>query len=329
MSNSYVGQSGRITSSKDRSLPTREQRTSQSLPISVSHPYQLPPPPDSAPLQCGTPMDLQHRRLPHTRDLDINPNGKNVARLQNNKEQLPSVSQLLTPATSSSLSDSPYLPQFRGSPSPGASSVKQFPITDLHHNSIRPSPYQAEIATRVAPIFPPTLSNGPYGQYHQTPEQLPSISQVGIDSLHIPRSERPSYVSRTLSPPAHGQRPNRELAYSPETHPSRSPSSQEEGTKDTPSGDPQKPLILPQVVDERYIQGEGLCYIYADGSHCPKSIDGEPVNANWGITKAGKPRKRLAQACITCREKKIKCQPNIPKCDQCQKSGRECRFESA
>ncbi|BDD58782.1 hypothetical protein MAP00_004033 [Monascus purpureus] len=54
-----------------------------------------------------------------------------------------------------------------------------------------------------------------------------------------------------------------------------------------------------------------------------------PVNANWGITKAGKPRKRLAQACLTCREKKIKCQPNLPRCDQCQKSGRDCRFENA
>lgn len=92
---------------------------------------------------------------------------------------------------------------------------------------------------------------------------------------------------------------------------------------------PKASLVLPHVVDERYIEGEGICYVYADGSHVPKSIDGIPVNANWGVTKAGKPRKRLAQACLTCREKKIKCQPNLPKCDQCQRSGRECRFESA
>lgn len=92
---------------------------------------------------------------------------------------------------------------------------------------------------------------------------------------------------------------------------------------------PSKPQVRPHVVDERYIEGEGLCYIYADGSHVPKAIGGMPVNANWGVTKAGKPRKRLAQACLTCREKKIKCQPNLPKCDQCSKSGRECRFENA
>ncbi|KAF3054090.1 hypothetical protein E8E11_011495 [Didymella keratinophila] len=54
-------------------------------------------------------------------------------------------------------------------------------------------------------------------------------------------------------------------------------------------------------------------------------IDGEPVNPSWGITKAGKPRKRLAQACLTCREKKIKCEPGYPKCHQCAKSQRVCR----
>lgn len=95
------------------------------------------------------------------------------------------------------------------------------------------------------------------------------------------------------------------------------------------SGRSQGNTVLPHVVDEKYIEGEGFCFVYADGSHVPKTIDGIPVNANWGVTKAGKPRKRLAQACLTCREKKIKCQPNLPKCDQCQKSGRECRFESA
>ena len=87
--------------------------------------------------------------------------------------------------------------------------------------------------------------------------------------------------------------------------------------------------LLAYVVEERVIEGEGLCYIYSDGSHCPKYLNGELVNANWGITKAGKPRKRLAQACLTCRARKIKCLPNFPKCDQCQRSGRSCRYENA
>ncbi|KIX09086.1 uncharacterized protein Z518_00164 [Rhinocladiella mackenziei CBS 650.93] len=82
------------------------------------------------------------------------------------------------------------------------------------------------------------------------------------------------------------------------------------------------------LVREENIPGKGLCYIYDDGSVCPKAINGDTVNPKWGTTKAGKPRKRLGQACNTCREKKIKCDPNVPKCAQCQKFGRECKFDS-
>lgn len=85
--------------------------------------------------------------------------------------------------------------------------------------------------------------------------------------------------------------------------------------------------LTKKVMGEEMIPGKGVCYIYEDGTYCPKTIDGDSVNPNWGITKAGKPRKRLAQACTTCREKKIKCDPGSPKCLQCQKSGRECKFE--
>ncbi|KAF3034499.1 hypothetical protein E8E12_004495 [Didymella heteroderae] len=85
------------------------------------------------------------------------------------------------------------------------------------------------------------------------------------------------------------------------------------------------PVRASRCVAQREIPGEGLCYIYEDGTYCRAIIDGEPVNPSWGITKAGKPRKRLAQACLTCREKKIKCEPGYPKCHQCTKSQRVCR----
>ncbi|KAF2742180.1 hypothetical protein M011DRAFT_292853 [Sporormia fimetaria CBS 119925] len=85
------------------------------------------------------------------------------------------------------------------------------------------------------------------------------------------------------------------------------------------------PVRAPRCLGQREIPGEGLCYVYEDGSYCRAVIDGEPVNPSWGITKAGKPRKRLAQACLTCREKKIKCEPGYPKCHQCAKSQRVCR----
>lgn len=85
------------------------------------------------------------------------------------------------------------------------------------------------------------------------------------------------------------------------------------------------PVRATRCVGQRELPGEGLCYLYEDGTFCRAIIDGEPVNPSWGITKAGKPRKRLAQACLTCREKKIKCEPGYPKCHQCAKSQRACR----
>jgi hypothetical protein len=90
-------------------------------------------------------------------------------------------------------------------------------------------------------------------------------------------------------------------------------------------GSSRAPVRSSRCLGQREMQGEGLCYIYEDGTYCRAIIDGEPVNPSWGITKAGKPRKRLAQACLTCREKKIKCEPGYPKCHQCAKSQRVCR----
>jgi len=39
-------------------------------------------------------------------------------------------------------------------------------------------------------------------------------------------------------------------------------------------------------------------HVLEDGTVLPAMIDGEPVNPMWGTTKAGKARKRLAQACL-------------------------------
>lgn len=112
-------------------------------------------------------------------------------------------------------------------------------------------------------------------------------------------------------------------------------------SSDTLSSDPSSPKdtlgpkiwtgthFLPRFVRQAEVPGEGICYFYDDGTHCKTVIDGEPVNAHWGVTKAGKPRKRLAIACITCREKKIKCDPDYPRCVQCDKFGRVCKFKNA
>jgi len=54
-----------------------------------------------------------------------------------------------------------------------------------------------------------------------------------------------------------------------------------------------------ECVGQREIPGKGLCFVYKDGGTCPTVIDGEVVNPMWGTTKAGKARKRLAQACLS------------------------------
>jgi hypothetical protein len=280
-----------------------DQRVSPGQSVPGNYLYQLPPPRPSSTLPFTS---NSHDRQTH-RPESIHMNGiraRDPALPQNSGEKLPSVTQLLSPALPPSLPPSPYLSKHCKS----GSSTSQTSIGSLHelsHHHAGPS------VARAPALIP--RSNGPYEQFPpQQAGKLPSISQFGIQSPP---------VTKNLGSPG-----GRSFLQSPEKSPTESSPFPVTDAKD---GSSPRPAILPHVVDERYIEGEGLCYIYADGSYCPKAIDGEPVNANWGVTKAGKPRKRLAQACVTCREKKIKCHPNLPKCDQCQKSGRQCRFESA
>ncbi|KAM0558502.1 hypothetical protein ACHAPJ_004696 [Fusarium lateritium] len=122
---------------------------------------------------------------------------------------------------------------------------------------------------------------------------------------------------------------------SPQGAPIPPPTPSTTATEGVPSKDGLGPKIwtgthfLPRFVRATEVPGEGMCYFYDDGSHCKTVIDGEAVNAHWGVTKAGKPRKRLAIACVTCREKKIKCDPDYPRCVQCEKFGRICKFKNA
>jgi hypothetical protein len=63
----------------------------------------------------------------------------------------------------------------------------------------------------------------------------------------------------------------------------------------------------------------------------PKPAAGAAVESPWGLTKAGKARKRLEQACVNCRKKKTKCEPmsSSPKCLPCERNGSDCYFDSA
>lgn len=73
----------------------------------------------------------------------------------------------------------------------------------------------------------------------------------------------------------------------------------------------------------------GLTDLRTDVNDCEQGrIDSNKFNPRWGATRAGRPRKRLGEACVGCRARKIKCDPSVPKCFQCQKSDRECKYAS-
>ena len=249
-------------------------------------------------------------------------------------DPLPSVSQLLTPRSQSSIPASPYSPQQSPDPlelghnprssrpaisgrTPQADShpypgTYDIPYSQAQHQEplkFRPNdyPYQSSTPYHPAPTSYPPLnapsSRTPYSeQLHQAPGPNPSRKVTPLDSPVQFHRHHPSGYD--ASPPA-----------------TSSTTSEREAANTV------KPL--PRVVGEEVIPGEGPCWVYEDGSTCKKVIDGEVVNAQWGITKAGKPRKRLAIACTTCREKKIKCDPGSSKCVQCEKFGRECKFTTA
>ena len=88
---------------------------------------------------------------------------------------------------------------------------------------------------------------------------------------------------------------------------------------------PAGPESSKQYLGTREIPGEGMFHVYEGGYRIPTLVDGEQVNPAWGLTKANKPRKRLALACLDCREKKIKCEPGANSCLQCEKAKRPCR----
>lgn len=80
----------------------------------------------------------------------------------------------------------------------------------------------------------------------------------------------------------------------PQPRPMRSYSS----VQSTLNGDVPTTLRSNRVVGEEDIPGKGICYVYEDGSLCPKEVNGDIVNPKWGTTKAGK------KCNLICRERR-------------------------
>ena len=278
---------------------------------SGDNPYQLPPPRAPKNLQFGTDPFLRQRQI-DTNEQSRAPPPAEPASQPQRSEQLPSVRHLLTPVTGPN--SPPSYPPF----------IASTPNSDRREYSYPFRQHEANLTSQISPVAAQDRAKS-RSESLPRPQSgtLPPLSQV---ALHSPRDIK--HHAATRSDPSAASFQHGHLPYHGTPYHEQAPSGGDISSPESLSR-AKGASVLPHVIDERYVEGEGICYVYADGSHVPKLIDGVPVNANWGVTKAGKPRKRLAQACLTCREKKIKCQPNLPKCDQCQKSGRECRFESA
>lgn len=287
----------------------------------ANYQFRLPLPHSSIPIGLNVDSDRGEQAAQRLKRTDLTPSRSDQTLTRESREQLPSVRQLLSERNTG------YMPPPQTS--------------HFQDHALQSSPH---IHSRLDSHFTPSRNNeGAHSNYssvarsrsddyetYNTPQsaRLPSISQVGIEPLQARASK--SFHSRSdFNPDSSGvQSHSNDFTISPTQTVPASSHLRSTPNKESLQAGPQVPVMPNQVVDERLIPGKGVCYIFADNSYCPKLIDGQPVNPNWGLTKAGKARKRLAQACIACREKKVKCQPNLPKCDQCQKSGRDCIFES-
>lgn len=271
-----------------------------------SSPYPLPehrrpsmvPPEALRPMEPGSMQNPSRPYLPARLNDPIQP-----------RQQLPGLHELLSPPlrneSSSSFSSnwsSVNTSQPNWSEGPASSSNAQLPPGGISSH-MRPMPYN--------PTPPP---------FHRLSSDVPSIDRFAQPPLTASLSARPSFsappppplrklsdfqgqrVSNQMPPPVQNgdaARPPQSQA-APSFHedlPDRNLDRHLTSGQEMRNGLPASNYSL-QCVGQRHIPGEGMCYVFKDGSTCPTIIDGEPVNPLWGTTKAGKARKRLAQACL-------------------------------
>ncbi|KAL8691036.1 MAG: hypothetical protein Q9218_003658 [Villophora microphyllina] len=350
MSRTYIGPFGRILPVLDNSDDDSSGTESQGPALPERQPdmatYQLPPPQIPTRLEFGSDprpgfsepknydITRQAQRLVEQRRLSFG-DPRRPYSVQHG--QLPPVSQLLTPGSQSSDASSPYSshqsptspgsrpdqssprrasfpinsPVTGGIPYQSPFSAGQHPVASPDSVQVRSQGFPAAAVPPYAVPIQPSHDASMHPYAHAGPPQQPAYPPYPRQPLQITTMAAPSY---------HSHNPSTIYDY---------PSSANVRSEQPTGSVTQSVKPLPRVLGEQDIPGEGPCWVYEDGSICRKIIDGEHVNAQWGVTKAGKPRKRLAIACTTCREKKIKCDPGEGRCQQCDKSGRECRFTTA
>lgn len=237
--------------------------------------------------------------------------------------RLPALQDILTPNSSSPRNEL-YGSAWHLTPNSGAPPRPQHAQSYVHPPMVLEPRAQAAQEHRPisweVPIRPP----GPDAAQSSQPMPLspysnhPSEYGQPFDSRFeraAPNASR-QHLANAISSPYNGFASDAntlggsEVAFENSQHPAAS----------TPSTESQK-----KYLGIRDVPGEGTYHVYEGGYRIPTHVDGEHVNPAWGLTKANKPRKRLALACLDCREKKIKCEPGASSCLQCEKAKRPCR----
>ena len=291
---------------------------SKSLKREAHRSYDLP--------SCETPSQRGRRTPPATvpirSDMSIGKESKSIARAQllscttsgfDVGNRLPGVRELLLPIT--------------------------FANSDLFTSSAR---HLSEQPRRFSSI---TVS--PSSESHLSPQVVPS------ESIRSPFSEPhqfifpPSHPFESSSPdvaaamnseqnPFVQGSPQTSLRTSPFPKVRLSPRSSQYSVSQTN----QSSRVSPRIIINNQYWASGTDSRQQDESYKLEKSPHGPLrpsirhhtqnHVDWGRTKAGKPRKRLAQACLSCRQKKIRCHPNLTtgRCLQCEKSGSDCKFES-
>ena len=217
----------------------------------------------------------------------------------------------------------------------------------------------------LAPIPPPATRAGPASPILPPPNKNPGVPHhVGTQSLAQYRSpwavERVSQGRRqddlyAQSPVAHplshqvrdydhityGAAPERRLSYPLYSY-SHTPIQRQEQRPPHSTFPPFGPVgnfaadgdsvrrPIHQPHDQRMSEGAPSTTPVEQSSRSRQATEMN-TDSPWGFTKAGKARKRLEQACVSCRKKKTKCEPmsSSSKCLPCEKNGSECHFDSA
>ena len=176
-----------------------------------------------------------------------------------------------------------------------------------------PSTHQLELPIlQTSPVPRPPPQSVPVSPYNGYPE---ARDYAEARSERVRQASTTSYLTNSAPSP---------YASGPEDTPYRNATTNHDRSQ-TAAPPPVAPESQRKYLGVKDVHGEGSYHLYEGGFRIPTQVDGESVNPAWGLTKANKPRKRLALACLDCREKKIKCEPGANSCLQCEKAKRPCR----